>query len=1326
MPSQRASTERRYLIAVGVAQCKDPDFAPLLHVTDDVNEISELFTGELGYRRVLKQLGENPTSDRLRTELSKWFADDERKPTDIVAVYLTGHGFTSAYQQHFFCASDFEVKTAVATGLQTAQLPFYFFGENEKTRPQQVWLIVDTCYSGQGAADALGQLAPFEKLLSDHSEFWTLAAARAKDEANDGAFARAFVDVLRERIGDAAFGGSLQPWLRPDQLAEDLNRRFKEKELSQAARIYGVSGGVFRFLPNPRHRQSPDLAAHWLPKALGAALGEKGSYFRGRTAALRALLAFLGSRTADHRMRFVTGGPGSGKSSVLARLVTLSDPVTRKTLSDRGSLKDVAEGTVPPAGSVDLAIHARGKSIQQIRAMIANEADSESQNLSAILERIEARKKPLRVVIDALDESPDAVAVARELLSPLAVQPNVRLIVGARTPLRDEVINVAEEIDLDTPAYFDQEDVVDAVERRLLSPGIAEVKSPYREDAQTRRVAEDIAKRAGSSFLIAQLVSSRLSRQQEVVDIDSPEWQKTFPRSWGEAYDQEMERFGAGRQRVRDVLRALAYARGRGLPWERTWDAVASAIAGKPCGRSDVEEVRRSAAAYIRQDTEGGVSVYRLFHQTFAEYLQDPEQQEEIERRFVEGLRASAANWLHETRPYLRSYLAVHAAAAGILPQLTADPSFLAFADTDILSALFENAGPEVAEDRKVYERTVHRLGGRSPQESLSYLELAARQEQSLAFAGRIEGIPTARPWCVPWTIWQAETRHRLIRTAHDEIIALAPARLQNRPVIVTADRDGTVCAWDSETGKRAMEPLETRLRSTLAVLSESDSSLIGIVQLLPGHKCTVTMLDLGARNAMRTRELGTVKFIRRGSLRGKNAVLLVMGRGRVCCYLSGGRPTVADARRFGINGTPTALSLHQLEFFAQTNTEAIGVVDVLDEVITVDLKKRKRGKSLGKSNMLSAAVSEAGQESVVWTGGPSDIRGYNLSDGNLVSVLTGPRSITRTLLLTQARSREVLVSGDAENLRIWRDTTSGSTKATGRHYNSLRAGERNGQVSLFAVRTDRIEALDPANGNVLTSFPVKAPPISSLSFSKELGEEMLIVGFGYGDTRLLRAADGRPRLPAGNVGAEEEIVVADLLRFDEGLRLVAATLIGEIRSLDPLTGKLVGEPLQLPELLYHAVFAKSGTRNVLLTGGDSEKLKAWDVITGKRIGKPLFRRGVHALSTAIIDGEPVALVASPTRSRKNDELHIVRLQQWEASEPFACPRGTGQVAAGLLAGRTRIVTGDSSGAHVFELDGRPVGSVDLDAIVNGIVLTANDRIVVATSKGIVAIDWRL
>ena len=72
------------------------------------------------------------------------------------------------------------------------------------------------------------------------------------------------------------------------------------------------------------------------------------------------------------RARIITGGPGSGKSAVLGRIVTLGHPALREKVPVQ-ELACTGPGTIPPLGSIHSAISVQGLSVDQVAAAIGED-----------------------------------------------------------------------------------------------------------------------------------------------------------------------------------------------------------------------------------------------------------------------------------------------------------------------------------------------------------------------------------------------------------------------------------------------------------------------------------------------------------------------------------------------------------------------------------------------------------------------------------------------------------------------------------------------------------------------------------------------------------------------------------------------------------------------------------------------------------------------------------------------------------------------------------------------------------------------------------------
>ena len=92
-----------------------------------------------------------------------------------------------------------------------------------------------------------------------------------------------------------------------------------------------------------------------------------------------------------------------------------------------------------------------------------------------------------------------------------------------------------------------------------------------------KQVAAAIAEAAGSNFLVAGL-AARARADEPVIDVNAPGWRdrQRFPVEVGQAFEDYLTRFGQNETRVRDLLRALAYAEGPGLSADALWADMAS------------------------------------------------------------------------------------------------------------------------------------------------------------------------------------------------------------------------------------------------------------------------------------------------------------------------------------------------------------------------------------------------------------------------------------------------------------------------------------------------------------------------------------------------------------------------------------------------------------------------------------------------------------------------------------------------------------------------------------------------------------------------------
>ena len=224
-------------------------------------------------------------------------------------------------------------------------------------------IILDTCFAAQGGAEAL-RVSMSSMGKDDGKTLALLTAAYPREQITAGNFARLFERAV-EQPGTA---GHEPPYLTLGAIARVIDAdsgRLPSQTVSHS--LLGARTDQLPFFPNRRFNvqlhgldlltqlrieqqelRMADLRGHFLPRARGVDVPtEPGWRFVGREAALRDLVSWL-KNADDLSARVVTGGPGSGKSAVIGRLVVLSDPDWRRTVP----MEDLAADAIPPEGSI--------------------------------------------------------------------------------------------------------------------------------------------------------------------------------------------------------------------------------------------------------------------------------------------------------------------------------------------------------------------------------------------------------------------------------------------------------------------------------------------------------------------------------------------------------------------------------------------------------------------------------------------------------------------------------------------------------------------------------------------------------------------------------------------------------------------------------------------------------------------------------------------------------------------------------------------------------------------------------------------------------------
>ncbi|MFJ4559977.1 hypothetical protein ACIP4Q_28385 [Streptomyces massasporeus] len=747
---------------------------------------------------------------------------------DLLVLYHTGHADLAGAQHRLWMADSLDrytntVPTDELTSLILADTPVC-----------QSLIVLDTCHAGHGGAEAL---VAGMRSLSDPAgtgesgkSISLVAAAHPREQIRPGTFAR----LLERAVAHPSTAGHEPPYLPPAALVSAIDtdsERPKWQTVSYSA-LFQTGPEAPPFFPNPRYDQrlhGLDLATqlrleqrehydravhgHFLPRAKGTDVpGEKAWRFVGRHAALEELTGWLTAAAegedAVPPLRVLTGDPGSGKSAVLARLVLLADPDRRSSVPRA----DLPTAVIPPVGCIDVTIHARGLTHEQILNALASHIGGPVSSAGRLAAQLGERR--MVAVIDALDEALDPDAVIDHVIRPLAESGcQLRFLVGTRTHLLPALGTTAVTLNLDGPDYADPASLRAYVERCLQE---TDDESPYpaADPAMTKAVADAVAAAASRSFLVALIVARTLASQPTLpADPLDPQWRAGLPKTAAEAMRQDLDiRLGSRAQQARDLLMPLAFALGSGLPWEDIWAPLACRITGRDYTDDDLIELRRTAGAYIVEDRYHGHSVYRLYHEALAEALREERTAGEVHGAVTDFLTRHTPRFPQGTtdwsraHPYSVAYLASHAARSGTdaLDTLLLDPVFLlAAAPPAVLAELRNATSAEARAAAAVYRRTANRLQGSPAGEALSYLGHMARRLGARGLAERTEHTPLTQVWRTLWAQALPEAPHRVLDHVEPvkKVICLRTGR--SRPVVVAAGGSGTVFAWDLTDGRR-------------------------------------------------------------------------------------------------------------------------------------------------------------------------------------------------------------------------------------------------------------------------------------------------------------------------------------------------------------------------------------------------------------------------------------------------------------------------------------------------------------------------------------------
>lgn len=701
---------KHHLLIIGVAEYQ-PGWGVIRDgVEAEVVKAKSLFIDLLKFEPATFSRVSDTTEKGIKDQTADWCekvrTSSGATTNDLLVVYYTGHGIVENSIFHLVTSEVREDRPA--TAMQLASLiPLIWTGD------RHVLLILDTCQSRAGAGDALPLIDRLREAVGGAARAHgahIITTARSIENART----RAFIDGLEEVIRSDRVGGPDEEFLRPDAIMKQVNDVLATKhgvDTQQHAELSNRAEGLFQFFPNPRweprlrvgmdsqeaqrvlgYIRQRGMQSHWRPRARGVALdSEPGWYFTGRSKALRKVLSWMGTPSGQAGM-IVTGPPGSGKSALLARIVTLADPEVRDLALQAGALEGVPPDELPSIGALGGAVYARAKTSAEVAlelavTMGADLQSGETDPESLALQAAAIQKSATVLIIDALDEAqnPEQLCAFVRLIVDRAKE--IRVIVGLRGGehgsyrLLERLKARFTSLDIGSEEYLDHADVKRYVERYLLhTPSSPIVKAGQ---AYASEVAEAVAASAGQSFLVASTTAKVLTLRDEVI---SHAELGQLPSAAGEAFEFDFKLLSQSeREEAVYIFGALAFAHGRGLP-RTLWVPFANALGKRHFSSSDLDQWIGRAGYYVTREESLSSSIVRLYHEEFARYLRQKvrtilqafeDATEDPDAILIETMRAMVPNipgsrkrnWV-DAPDYVRNYFPMHLKAAGRVNEL--------------------------------------------------------------------------------------------------------------------------------------------------------------------------------------------------------------------------------------------------------------------------------------------------------------------------------------------------------------------------------------------------------------------------------------------------------------------------------------------------------------------------------------------------------------------------------------------------------------------------------------------------------------------------------
>ena len=1144
---------------------------------------------------------------------------------------------------------------------------------------------------------------------------------------------------------------------------------------------------------------------------------ERAGAFVGREWVFARVRSFLSGPPGTFLVR---GDPGTGKTAVAARLAQAScgrldtadllPPVgggaisagvfcragkatvaeLAQRLSDQlaasvDGFADALRTTAEPGTTIrDIHVDVRGDvhAGATVAGVVLSRQDGKqafSTGVAVPLRHLRERgaAEPIVLLVDAVDEAADVgeVNIFSRLLANLD---DVHVIVTCRPDpaVLSDFRAASHKLDLIADAPADDDDVRRYIRNRLTGKGPEEAVNV---------LAGRVSGEAAGNFLYAFYVTGTLIGSGALAGMDEKTAHGMPLPTGGLAgvYEDFLDRQIAGDQtrwagELRPVLAPLAVAQDEGLTTEQL-RLVANRIRGEPMTRTAIREVTRTARQFLDGPAPDGP--FRVYHQSFADFLVDPEQNPDFLIDAAETHEAIVAAYA-ATDPlswdsYARRNLALHASEAGQLDHLLEDARFLLAADPARLVPYLDAArsGPARAA-AAVYRENAHLLAPLDAPMRASQLELAARQAGADDLAEQFSHVEPSRPWSTRWALWRPQVEHFVARQHRGWVSALAKAECSGQPVVASAGNDKEVCVWNALDGVLAFPPLRganaplyalavSSTPETEVIVAASQDGTLHAWTLDEGRLCWPDPLPIAPDSlyALAPLAIGETPAVVAAGADGVLRVIDVRSGKHVIPAIGAHAAPVAAVAVTKLRGAPVIVSASfdcSIRFWDLDGHEVIEPLYHDDAVTALAVSETTGGPLLVSGSRDQSvrcwamsdtgacscwaesgahrgwiralcAGSLAGTGVVVSAGADGELRVWDVERGlPLGAPLVGHDGWVSAVVIVPGP--EVIVSaGQDGTARVWHFTAEPAADQASAFAAGVAAlaVDARARRALYACGEPpaAVSHLDAGTGELVRVLPAPGAGVRSVCCGMVDDEAVLVSGADDGVVRVTFTGDSRPQLDLrGHVDFVRAVAVA----YAGGIGyVVSASDDGTVRVWQPATGqsRVIG---------YHddwvraVAAAPADDGSVIASGSDDATVRLWRLNADgstEQIAVLVRETPVRAVALDCVGAKLTVASGELSGTVRVSCVDASEIDAPEVAQFHGISGHAGPVAALGIAhirGRRVCVSGglEDGYVRVHDLEDEGETRIRVGAQIHAIVIDDSCQIVVATSMGLLAL----